>query len=74
MTVYLVIIEDRHVDVEVLVYTNRERAIEFAQQEARERNARPENFEEEGVEGWEYSVTWSSEGDCLRVERAEVIE
>lgn len=73
MKIYIVIIEDRHVDVEVEPFSTAELAIEYAK-EARGANCRhPEDIEEGEItqdmrdEGWLYHSTYSSEGDSVRV-------
>jgi hypothetical protein len=71
MKVYLVIIEDRHIDVQVEVYATAEAALERAREVVDEYGFMPE-----GPEGllpnWLFNATLSVEGDCVRVEEAEV--
>jgi hypothetical protein len=73
MTVYLVILEDRHTDVSVDVYADKERAIQAAEQIRDSYEYTPEEPDED-IDGWLFNATLSTEGDCIRVEEAEVIE
>lgn len=63
---FIVGIEDRHTDIEVLLFHNKDRAIEYAREQAIE-GARGEEIEENDYEGWIYHATYSLEGDCAWV-------
>lgn len=67
MEIYNVIIEDRHYNVEVLSFRNRDAAIEIAKDIAKERNTYPEDLKEEVIESYEYYVEYSCENDCVSV-------
>jgi hypothetical protein len=69
MEIYNVIIEDRRNDVVVRSFLNRERAIEIAKETATSRNEGRglEYLKEDIIEGWEYYIEYSCEGDCVRV-------
>ena len=72
--IYIVVIEDRHCDVQVAAFLNRKDAIGFAKNEAAINCVNSEDIVEEKIEGWEYFCTYSCEGDCVRVEKIEVSE
>lgn len=75
MKVYLLIIEDRHIDVEVEVYLNKEKAINKAKMTAAIAVEYSHGeIEEQQIEGWLYFARYSVEGDCIRVEEKRVIE
>ncbi len=80
MKVYIAIIEDRHCDVDVRVFTKKETAVMFAFETAEEYCRHEEDFEEDELTGdmirdrWVYSVTYSCEGDSVRVVEREVDE
>jgi hypothetical protein len=68
MNIYLAIIEDRHTDTDVYPFSTAEAAIAFAKREALD-GARGDvsRIEEEEIENWLYSATYSTEGDSVRV-------
>lgn len=77
--IYLVIIEDRHIDVEVLPFTSLEAAIETAKTEVRALARHEEDIEwgepmsEAAIaDGWCWRVAYSCEGDSVRVIRREL--
>ena len=72
--IYIVVIEDRHTDVQVEAFLDREKAIDFAINTVIEYVQCREDIKEEIVEGWEYFCTYSCEGDCVRVEKIEINE
>jgi hypothetical protein len=72
MKAYVVVIEDRHADVEVRVFDNPERAIQVAREIATENARRPDDFEEEEVRGWLYFARYSCEDDSVHVQEVEV--
>ena len=76
MMIYLVIIEDRHMDTEVLLFSTLEMAMANAQQYLetfpnRAESVRPEDArmsEEDLAEaGWLFFECYSTEGDCVRI-------
>lgn len=76
MTVYVVIWQDRHSDTGVYVFLDKDQAIEWAKQQARESD-RFGDLNEELTEpmrkgDWLYYGCYSCEGDHLRVEACEV--
>ena len=71
MKVFLVIIEDRHVDVEVQVFSEKRDAIRVANGIVHLYDYEPEE-PDEPVDGWIFHATLSCEGACVRVKEAEV--
>lgn len=67
MEIYNVIIEDRHNDVTVRSFFNRERAIEIAKETAFSLNRNKENLKEDIIKGWEFYIEYSCEGDYIHV-------
>ena len=74
MDVWIVLVEDRHTDVEPLPFSSEERAIDVAREQV-EANARhPESIEWDAqmttaarADGWVFYIPYSTEGDCVRV-------
>lgn len=73
MKIYVAIIEDRHTDVNVEVFTRPEPAIAFAKERAIE-IARGEEIVEEPISSWLYDAICGVEGDAVRVEEQEMNE
>ena len=66
MDTWIVLIEDRHADVEVRPFSSEERAVEYALAESD--GAQPEALNPAMVaDGWVLFVPYGSEGDCIRV-------
>lgn len=74
MTIYVIIIEDRHTDVEVLAYTRLEAAIREAKKQATDLCRFPEDYEENdtGAPGWKFYARYSCEGGSVHVVEVEV--
>jgi hypothetical protein len=77
MTVYLVIIEDRHIDVEVEVWADGTKAIQRGKEIALEYAGDPKNVKEYLTpsmikSGWLYNATYSCEDDCVRVQKTVI--
>jgi hypothetical protein len=71
-TVWIVLIEDRHADVEALPFSSEERAIEVARASApddAESVAGEELTDSMRKDGWVFFLPYGSEGDCVRVVR-----
>jgi hypothetical protein len=70
--IWIVLIEDRHGDVEALPFSSEERAIAAAWAAA------PDDAESEPLtdgmrkDGWVFCLPYGSEGDCVRVVRRTV--
>jgi hypothetical protein len=78
VTIYCVTIEDRHSDIEIQVFSTREKAIEVAQKFFNE-NRNPDHDIEELIpepevakKGYEFFKTYSVEGDCVWVKALEL--
>lgn len=84
-TLYVVIVEDRHADVQVSVWTDESAATNEAHRIALENGTPPDRLTVEAfrqldemneplthemrVDGWTYSEVYSVEGDSVRVQR-----
>jgi hypothetical protein len=71
MQVFLVIIEDRHTDVQVEVFAAEASAISRAKAIVAEYDYEPEE-PDEAIDGWLFNATLSCEDDCLRVQAADM--
>jgi hypothetical protein len=78
MIVYCIIIDDRHIDIDVEVWVDGLRAIERAKEIIKELCHFPEDIKEEELtndmvkDGWVYNCKYSCEGDGVRVVRREL--
>jgi hypothetical protein len=72
MNVYLVILEDRHTDVQVEVFVTKGAAVGRAKQIVEEYDYTPTE-PDKPVEGWPFHATLSGEGDrvCVRMARVQ---
>jgi len=67
MDIWIVLIEDRHADVEALPFSSEERAIVVARDNAPD-DAEPEPLNDAmRKDGWVFCLPYGSEGDCVRV-------
>lgn len=64
---FIVGIEDRHADVDVHLFYDKDNAIEFARNEAIAGGRGIDGIEEHGYPGWVYYATYSCEGECTWV-------
>lgn len=71
MKIYNVIIEDRHVDVEAYPFSDKEKAIEFARNQAKELAAYSNQIKEKDIESWILYIFYSEE-DCISVREYEL--
>ena len=71
MQVFLVILENRHTDVQVEVFSDEAKAVERAKAIVEDYDYEPEEPDEE-IDGWIFNATLSPEGDAVRVEMASV--
>jgi hypothetical protein len=68
MQIFVVIVEDRHIDVDVEVYSDRAVAIARARAVAEANAVELEDIEEDdNCTPYEYYADYSTEGDCVRV-------
>jgi hypothetical protein len=71
--IWIVLVEDRHADVEALPFSTEQAAIEAARAEAEENARSPEDVTEEPLtpamtaDGWVLYLPYGTEGDCVRV-------
>lgn len=78
MDIYLLIIEDRHVDVEVHPFVS-EYWARIAAAKYLAECGNPEDWDEEltplmQADGWIYTCTYSVEGDSLRIQKRKLDE
>lgn len=76
-SIYVVVINDRHVETEIEVFTDRTEAIAWAQEKVHDYAGYPEDIEESlndaMVEsGWQYYASYSPEGDHAFVVEKEL--
>ena len=66
---FIVIIEDRHVDVKVIPFSERSLgpAIREARRIAKDRCNHVDDYREESLEGSVFCARFSCEGDCVRI-------
>lgn len=76
MTIYVVIVNDRHTDPEPHLFSTRELAIENARLQAVANARMPKDIEEEAEPpgDWLFLATYSVEGDSVWVVAKEVDE
>lgn len=72
MKLYLAIIEDRHTDVEIEVFTSADAAIAYAKEQMHENVRHPEDIKEMIIQDRLYYATYSVEGDCVYVVEKEL--
>jgi len=65
--IYVVMVEDRHADLDAELFTDPEQAIAYARRTAHELCRHPESYEEETIEGWLFYARYSTEGDSVWV-------
>lgn len=64
---FIVVIEDRHTDVEVHLFNDMSEAVKFAYQQATESARGDDDVEINDYPGWVFHCTYSLEGDCAWV-------
>jgi hypothetical protein len=76
VNVYVVVINDRHADLDVEVYTKPEIAIERARSWAKQaiNPDYPEDYQEQTIPGWLFYAKYSPEDDYVRVHECELKE
>lgn len=70
--VFVVLLQDRHADPEVAVFSDREIAIRFARETAQEMARHPEDYEEKQIKGLEFFASYSCESDCISVYKTTI--
>lgn len=80
MKLYVVILEDRHIDVQVEVFSDKTKAMTQCWELARQDNSHPEDIEDIAITrhmeklGWILCLNYSCEGDSCRVVGTELVE
>jgi hypothetical protein len=72
MKVFLLIVEDRHTDVDVKVFADGAAAMLAAKELVDDYDYEPDE-PDDAVPEWLFNATLSCEGDCLRVQAVDVI-
>ena len=72
MKVYVLLINDRHADPEIQVFTTPEAAIAAAKAAVTEYARHSEDIEEKQIADWLYFATYSCENDYVRVTECEI--
>jgi hypothetical protein len=72
VSVYVLMICDRHSDPEPMVFTTAAAAIDKARETAREYARSPGDVEESEIDGWLYYASYSPESDRVWVVACEV--
>ena len=74
MKIYLVIHEDRHTDVEVEAFSDKEKSIEYARKRAKScvHEDYLEDYQESDILGWLFFASYSGVGDSVRVIEVEL--
>ena len=73
MDIYAVINEDRHIGVEVRLYNSIEPALADAKDIVEKCNSGEDDIEEEGMDDeTPYNMTYTCEGDSVRVEKLPI--
>ena len=77
-TLFVVIIEDSHVDVKVVLFRGRESAIAYAETYVAENQRGSYDWREAYGPDWQQPKLWlyfwvyTCEGDCIRVEEIDI--
>ena len=80
MIIYNVLVKDRHCDPEIYNFTDKEAAINFARQNAREfcrfldqlEDLKETIYDPEKENGWILLIEYSCEGDYVRITEGEL--
>ena len=67
MKLYIVVVEDSHIDTEVSVFDTPDAAISFARQLAKDSWDCEESYREFDTEGWLFHANYSFEDGCVWV-------
>ena len=73
--IYIVVLNDRHIDTQVTPFASAEAAISDAKRQASDLCRYPEDYHEEPelcTESWIFSATYSCEGDHVHVVKTEL--
>ena len=69
MELYTVLHQDRHADPEVEVFSDEQKAVEYARNTAKEFCRHPGDYEESIIADWVFHAIYSCEGDCVTVHK-----
>ena len=72
MKIYIAIWKDRHTDTTAHPFSEKETAVSWAREQAKEYCRDNEDYKEEIIKGWEFYATYSCEGDCIYVVESEL--
>jgi hypothetical protein len=72
MKVYAAIIEDRHVDTDVEIFTTDSSAIDWARNFAKKYARHQDDYQEVTIPGWLFYARYSVEGDKIHVVEKEL--
>ena len=67
MDVWIVLVEDRHTDVDAVPFSTEERAVEYARKQAPDDATSGPLNDAMRRDGWVFYLPYGSEGDCIRV-------
>lgn len=70
--VYVVIVEDRHADVDIEIWADEQAAIGRARELAKKYCRYPEDYKESQIADWLFYVVYSCENDCCRVVKRQI--
>lgn len=73
--IYILVLEDKHIDVAVHPFTDKDTAISNAKHLAKKYAREEGDYEEHDYgrnEGWVFFAQYSFEGDCVRVVEVEM--
>lgn len=71
-TVYVIIISDRHSDISIEVWSDKDPAIDRARALAKSYNRFSDDYCEHSVPGYIFHTSYSCEGDCVFVKEVEI--
>ena len=75
MNIFVAVWGDRHSDTTVHLFTDKQKAIDWARETAKSRARRPEDYEEpvySREDGWVFYATYSCEDDGIYVVESEI--
>ena len=73
-TVYVIIISDRHSDIGIEVWSDKDLAIDRARALAKSYNRFIADYCERDIRGYVFYACYSGEGDCVFVKEVEISE
>ncbi len=67
MDIWIVLVQDRHSDVDARPFSSEERAIEYARSQVDDTDLPDDLNDAMRADGWVLYVPYGTEGDCVRV-------